>query len=249
MSIKTPTLDQLKETVALSHRILYAAGLATDRGHSSARVPGTDTFLIKSWPHIQMCRIQGEDIITMDFEGNIVGGKPEGVTRVSEWPLHAELYRAHPDLGAVIHTHQKWASMMGIAQQTVLPVFGASQSDSVADGIPMYDDDRALIRQKWQGELMVKVMSDAPAVHLQSHGMAFAGPNLESVTIDAVNIEYQAELTWHALAIGGAHAIPRYFTHPHVERRKLAETPEAWEHFWKWVDENPESYHVRGVHL
>ena len=154
-----------------------------------------------------------------------------------------------PDLGAVIHTHQKWASMMGIAQQTVLPVFGASQSDSVADGIPMYDDDRALIRQKWQGELMVKVMGDAPAVHLQSHGMAFAGPNLESVTIDAVNIEYQAELTWHALAIGGAHAIPRYFTHPHVERRKLAETPEAWEHFWKWVDENPESYHVRGVHL
>ena len=58
---------------AISLRLLYLTGLGTTRGHTSVRIPGTDTFFIKPWPHIQMHRARAEDLIVMDLEGNIVG--------------------------------------------------------------------------------------------------------------------------------------------------------------------------------
>ena len=71
-------LATLRETVAVSHRLLYLTGLGTTRGHTSARIPGTDTFFIKPWPHIQMHRVRAEDLIVMDFDGQHRGrGRPQ----------------------------------------------------------------------------------------------------------------------------------------------------------------------------
>jgi L-ribulose-5-phosphate 4-epimerase len=249
MTTKRPSLSQIKETVALSHRVLFHAGLVTDRGHSSARIPGTDRFLIKSWPHIHMNRVVAEDLITMDLDGNIVAGKREGITRVSEWPIHAEIYRAHPDAGGVIHTHQKWATLMGIIGKPILPVLGTQFGYSVADPLPMLDEDRALIRQVQQGKLVAELLGKAPGIHLQSHGLVFAAPNLELATLDAINIEYQAEITWRAMLVGAPKAIPKYFLRGHLERWAKGEVPEPWDHYWKWVDQHPESVRPRSVQM
>ena len=76
------TLGALRETVAISHRLLYLTGLGTTRGHTSARIPDTDTFIIKPWPHIQMHRVRAEDLIVMDLDGNIVGAGDRKITKV-----------------------------------------------------------------------------------------------------------------------------------------------------------------------
>ena len=245
MTTRTPNMDDLKETVAVSHRLLYLTGLCTTRGHSSARIPGTDRFLIKSWPHIHMSRVRAEDVITMDLEGNIVEGKRDDITRVSEWPIHAEIYRTKPDVGAVIHTHQKWASMMGMTGKTILPVLGTQFSYSVAEPLPVFDEDKALVRSRSQGKLVADALGDALGVHLINHGMVFAGPNLEMTTMDAIQVEYEAEITWRAMLIGNPQTIPMYFLRGHWERRKEGEIFEPWEYFWKWADKHPESFRPR----
>jgi L-ribulose-5-phosphate 4-epimerase len=244
-------LQDLRETVAISHRLLYHTGLGTTRGHTSARIPGTDTFVIKPWPHIQMHRTNAKDLIVMDLDGNIIdldgainGG---GVTKVSEWPIHAELYRAYPELGAVSHTHQKWASMIGIAGATVLPVVGVEQAASVAEPLAILDEDKALIRSIEQGKKVAQKMKGAVACHLQNHGMVFAGPNVETVTMDAIHIEYQAEMTWRARLIGEAGVVPKLYMEQALERRAKSEVLEAWEHYWKWVDQHPESLRPRSA--
>ncbi len=249
MTVDGTDIGALRETVAVSHRLLFHTGLATTRGHSSARIPGTDRFIIKSWPHIHMSRTRAEDLITMDFDGNIVEGSGAKVTRVSEWPIHAEVYKARPDVGAVIHTHQKWATLVGIAGKSILPVLGTELSSPIAEELPMFDEDKALIRSVQQGKLVARTMSTAVACHLQNHGMVIAGPNLETATVDAIHIEYEAELTWHALAIGTPRAIPTLFLRPAMERRAAGEVPEAWEHYWKWVDQHPEAIRPRVVQL
>jgi L-ribulose-5-phosphate 4-epimerase len=245
MTTKKPSIGELKETVALSHRLLYLTGLCTTRGHSSARIAGTDRFLIKSWPHIHMSRIQAGEIITMDLEGNIVEGKTEAITRVSEWPIHAEIYRTQPDVGAVIHTHQKWASMMGMTGKTILPVLGTQFSYSVAEPLPVFDEDKALIRRASQGRLVAEALGNAVGVHLKNHGMVFAGANLEMTTMDAIQVEYEAEITWRAMLIGDPETIPMLFLRGHWERRKAGEVFEPWDYFWKWVDQHPDSFRPR----
>ena len=249
MTVDSKDLTELKENVALSHRLLYRTGLGTTRGHTSARIPGTDTFFIKPWPHIQMHRVQADDLIIMDMDGNIVGGNVQTITKVSEWPIHAELYKAYPHLGAVTHTHQKWASMMAIAGATILPVVGTELAAPVAEPAPVFDEDRSLIRRVEQGKAVAALMKDAVACHLQNHGMVFAGPNVPTVTMEAIAIEYQAEMTWRAQLIGTPEAVPELQLKPSMERRSQGEVSEAWEHYWRWVDQHPDSLHPRTADL
>ena len=130
----TPEIKKLQETVALAHRIMFITGLTTASGHASARIPGRDQFVIKPWPHKHMNRHTADEMIVVDLDGNRLTG-PDTITVVSEWYIHAELYRARPDVNGVVHTHQKWATMMGIAGKTILPVlhpdFAAVAADTV----------------------------------------------------------------------------------------------------------------------
>ena len=239
----------LKEDVALSHRLMYRTGLGTTRGHTSARIEGTDTFFIKPWPHIQMHRVVADDLIIMDFDGNIVGGNVQTITKVSEWPIHAELYKAYPELGSVLHTHQKWASMMAIAGQTILPVIDVDIATSVAEPVPVFDEDKALIRRVEQGVAVAAKMKNAVACHLQNHGMVFAGPNVPTVTMEAIAIEYQAEMTWRAQLIGKPGVLNNTALRPALDRRARGEVSEAWEHYWRWADANPDSMRPRTADL
>ena len=216
-------LRQLREDVALSHRLMYLTGLGTTRGHSSALLPGGETFLIKPWPHIQMHRVEADDLIVMDLDGNIVGGDPSKITKVSEWPIHAEIYRRSPEVGAVTHTHQRWASMMALAGATVLPVVGVELAAPVADPPPVYDEDKSLIRRVSQGKTVAAALDGAVACHLQNHGMVFVGPDVATVTMEAIQIEYQAEMTWRAMAIGEPRSIPKLDLQPARDRRDAGE--------------------------
>ena len=249
MAFDNTDLAELKEDVALSHRLLYLTGLGTTRGHTSGRIPDTDTFMIKPWPHIQMHRVQADDLIVMDFDGNIVGGNVKTITKVSEWPIHAELYKAYPELGAVTHTHQKWASMMAVAGATILPVVGAELAAPVGEPAPVFDEDKALIRRVEQGKAVAARMKGAVACHLQNHGMVFAGPNVPTVTMEAIAIEYQAEMTWRAQLIGRPEVVPELSLRPAMERRSQGEISEAWEHYWRWVDRHPDSLQPRTADL
>lgn len=246
-AVKQENIRQLKEDAALSHRLLYHTGLVATRGHSSVRIPGTNRFLIKSWPHVQMNRTAASDIITMDFNGNIVDKRPEKVTRVSEWPIHAEIYRVRPDAGAVIHTHQKWATMMGIAGKTILPVIEAQFAQVVASPLPVFDEDKALIRSIQQGKLVAKALGSAPACHLQNHGMVFVGPNIEAATLNAIYTEYEAEVTWRAMLIGNPKTIPIPYLRPVLQKLEAGEVEESWKHYWKWVDKHPECLYRRST--
>ena len=249
MTLDSKDFAALKENVALSHRLLYRTGLGTTRGHTSARIEGTDTFLIKPWPHIQMHRVRADDLIVMDFDGNIVGGNVQTITKVSEWPIHAELYKAYPELGSILHTHQKWASMMAIAGQTVLPVVGAELAAPVSEPAPVFDEDKALIRRIEQGKAVAAKMKGAVACHLQNHGMVFAGPNVPTVTMEAIAIEYQAEMTWRAHLIGRPGTLPNAVLKPALQRRSQGQVAEAWEHYWRWADQHPDSLRPRSADL
>ena len=104
-----PNTQELRETVALANRTLHHQGLTTYAGHASIRIPGTDCILIKPRPHVSMDRVTADMIMTLDLEGAIIDA-PEGAIIPVEWSLHTEIYKARPDVGSVVHTHQKWCT-------------------------------------------------------------------------------------------------------------------------------------------
>ena len=56
-------------------------------------------------------------------------------------------------------------------------------------------------------------------------------------------------MTWHAKLIGTPEAMPSLVLRPGLARRTSGEVSEAWEHYWKWVDANPESLRPRAADI
>jgi ribulose-5-phosphate 4-epimerase/fuculose-1-phosphate aldolase len=139
--------------------------------------------------------------------------------------------------------------MMAIAGQTVLPVVSADLATPVAEPAPVYDEDKALIRRVEQGVAVAKLMEGASACHLQNHGMVFAGPNVPTVTTEAIAMEYQAEMTWRAQVIGKPGVLSQGALRAGLERRTRGAVPASWEDYWSWVDTQPDALRPRSADL
>ncbi len=243
-----PSIDELKELVALANRTLHHTGLVTTSGHASHRIPGTDRVLIKRNGVLQrsIALTQPVDILTMDLDGNHLEG--EGTLPV-EWPLHAEIYKARPDVKGVVHTHQKWASVFGIAGVRIRPVLHPGLGASAAEPIPSYDESYDIVRTVQQAKVAAQVMGDAVACHLRNHGLVFAAASLEATVVAAMNLEYQAQVTWHAMQLGSSEdiqEIPMLFMRGMVEQRREGRVGNTW-NYYKWLDQNIDSARLRQV--
>jgi len=83
-------------------RNLYRRGLVSAlSGNASIRVPGTNCVWITP-SGIFKGGLTVDDLVKIDLEGNVVEGfrKPS-----SEWRFHVAIYKARPDINAVIHAH------------------------------------------------------------------------------------------------------------------------------------------------
>src|SRR5260221_11650308 len=86
----------LKRDGALANRIIERFGLSNAFGHASARIPGTDSFLMPSRRSPGFAT--AGTLLTVDTEGRILSGKG---TPNSELWIHARIYAARPDVGGV----------------------------------------------------------------------------------------------------------------------------------------------------
>src|SRR5206468_5715100 len=97
--------------VATASRILGMLGLVREStGHVSARIPGSDEMWVR-------CRGGDENGLVFtglhnvrrtDFDGEGPGmGQEHG--KPHETPIHGEIYRARPEVNAVIHAHPYYA--------------------------------------------------------------------------------------------------------------------------------------------
>src|SRR3990172_4321924 len=81
-------------------RFLYKRGFIEGFGHLSARLPGSDQFLITR--HSLGPRASADDLLVLDLDGRKIAGK--GAVP-GEFPIHLEIYRARPDVASVVHYH------------------------------------------------------------------------------------------------------------------------------------------------
>src|SRR5436305_234121 len=89
-------------------------GLVTATGHVSARVPGTDSFLIP--PRSSPALAEPSTLLRLDNHGNIEAG--EGIANSEFW-IHACIYAARSDVNAVAHVHSPNCVVLGQIGETV----------------------------------------------------------------------------------------------------------------------------------
>jgi L-ribulose-5-phosphate 4-epimerase len=191
---------KLRETIALGCRILAKLELVDYLGHVSARVPGSEAVLIRARGAEQgnQLHMTPDDVSMVDLEAVQIGG----TQRVpDETKLHTEIYKARPDVTAIVHTHQPLATIFGDLERPILPMQGVMAQVLAHGAIPIYRSARKVTTTE-QGAELAAVLGDKPIVHLQNHGITVAGHSVEEVVINAIWLEHQAKLTWWASMIG-----------------------------------------------
>src|SRR5947209_5052329 len=131
---------ELRHDVALANRIIERFHLSNAFGHVSARIPGTNTlsFRVRRSPGLA----DENNLLVIDTDGKQLSG--DGQPNSGLW-IHARIYAARADVGAIVHAHP----MATIAlTQIGQPHRVVHNSAGVfGDGIPEYERV-GLIRSK-----------------------------------------------------------------------------------------------------
>lgn len=198
--------QELRERVAIAHRVLYTFGLSDYLGHASARVPGTDRVVIKPKfsPRVRgLSTLGAASMIVVDLDGRQLEGEDAPPAEVF---IHTSIYRARPDVAAVVHTHQMLAIAFGVARQPILPILHA-ESELVRDEMPIYPSGELIVTPQ-QGIEVAKALGHHRAAHLRFHGIVTAADSIEEAAIYAIWIERAARANLVARELGAVEAMP-----------------------------------------
>lgn len=138
-------------------------------------------------------------IASMPLEGDY--GSYDGPKKPSvEWRFHLDLMRARPEVGAVVHTHSMYATILAIARK---PIPACHYMIAAFGGHDVRVADYARYASKDLSLAIAEAMAGRSACLMANHGMVVTGPTLARAMWAAVELETIAKQYYHALLIGG----------------------------------------------
>jgi ribulose-5-phosphate 4-epimerase/fuculose-1-phosphate aldolase len=124
----------LIDDLVAANRILYDQGVVDGFGHVSVRHD-------KNPEHFLLARsvapglVTTTDIMEFDRDGNAVD--PQGRAVYLERYIHSEIYEAHPEVKAVVHSHSPAVIPFGVTSVPLRPIFHLSSF--LGGGAPVFE--------------------------------------------------------------------------------------------------------------
>jgi ribulose-5-phosphate 4-epimerase/fuculose-1-phosphate aldolase len=188
-------LKELKQKLVDGCHILDREGITDSFGHVSLRIPGTDAFLTIAGVSPGCATVNR--LIMLDLDGRYLGGDKAAPY---EWPIHARILRARPDVSSICHTHSKWSALFSVLKGGLRPIHMYAKFLPVA-GPPIYPA-AGLIGTVERGEALAATLKDSAAVLLRAHGDAVVGASLEQAIQRTIQVAFIGELLHMAVAHG-----------------------------------------------
>src|SRR6201999_1467302 len=134
-SASLPGVDPaLLEDMVVGSRILADFGVVDGFGHVSARHPTNPNHFLMS-RSLAPALVTADDIMEFDLDGNAVDAK--GRSLFLERFIHAEIYKARPDVMSVVHTHSPGVIPFSVSKTPLRPLF--HNAAFLAAGAPVWD--------------------------------------------------------------------------------------------------------------
>lgn len=190
--------------VAVAER-LFAAGVMSHSGHAnlSARLSG-DRFLLT--PGF-VTGLRADQVAVVGMDGRAIGQMVAASTEIVN--MHGVVYRARPDVGAVLHTHSPAATAFAVAHrplpcrtETMLR-FGQAEEVPVVPWGPRGSD----VSVRGIAGLL-DARPTTSAVLLANHGLLVFGADPRQAADLLIAIEESAEAELAARILGGAVDFP-----------------------------------------
>jgi L-ribulose-5-phosphate 4-epimerase len=199
-------LENLKQAVLEANLELPKKGLVT---YTWGNVSGIDreTGLVVIKPSgVPYEELKLEHLVVVDLEGNIVEGK---LNPSSDTPTHLEIYKSFKDVGGVVHTHSRWATLWAQAGKGI-PAFGTTHADYFYGEIPctrkMTAEEINREYEKETGKVIIETFEGRnpkyiPGVLVNNHGPFTWGKDPHEAVHNSVVLEEVAMMAFHSLSL------------------------------------------------
>ena len=195
--------SELLDKLVVANRILYQQRVVDAFGHVSARHD-------KSPGHFLLARnmapglVRRDDIVTFDLDGAALDA--EGRRVYLERFIHGEIYRARPDVHAIVHSHSPSVIPFGVTGQPLRPIF--HMSGFLGEGAALFEirevagDTDMLISDRRLGKALAAALGTRSTVLMRGHGSTVVGGSIEQAVYRAIYAEVNAKLQIQAVTLG-----------------------------------------------
>ncbi len=182
--------QQLVDTARASVRAGLNRGTS---GNLSVRLPGGFLITPTGIPYDALTSV---DLVRLDARGVAAPGqlKPS-----SEWRFHCDIYAARPQVGAIVHTHSRYASALA-CQRRELPAFHYMVAAAGGDNVRCADYATFGTAELSANALVA--LEGRRACLLANHGVIATGAHLAGALALAEEVESLAGQYCAALATG-----------------------------------------------
>lgn len=224
-------IDGMRELV-VANRILAREGVVDAFGHASIRHPGEPGRYI-------MARSRAPELVTIDdlmvFEADGAPLDPQGRAVYAERFIHAGLYEARPDIGAVIHNHSHAVIPFTVTDVPLRPIVHVA--GPMGERAPVWDirekfgDTDLLVVTLEQGRDLARAVGTGSVALMRGHGCVVAGRSIREAVMVAVYLQVNARLLMDALRLGA----PRYLSPGEVKLTSQRQvSPLALDRAWEY---------------
>jgi ribulose-5-phosphate 4-epimerase/fuculose-1-phosphate aldolase len=199
-----PADPALIDDLVAGNRILYDQGVVDGFGHISARHDKDPNHYLLS-RSMAPALVTADDIMEYDLDSNPVD--PRGRVSYLERFIHGEIYKARPDVMAIVHSHSPAVLPFADTKAKLLPMNHIA--GFLGSGPPIFeirdtagDATDMLIRNADLGKALAKRMGSSQILLMRGHGSVAAAQSVKHVVFRAIYTEVNARTEIQALTIG-----------------------------------------------
>jgi len=233
MSTATTASPDLLEEIADANHILFHQGVVDAFGHVSARHDKhPDRFLLAR--NMAPAQVERDDIVEFDLDGTPINA--DGRRVYLERFIHGEIFRARPDVMAIVHSHSPSVVPFSVVKSVRFRP-ACHMCGFLGDGADIFEIRDAggpatdlLIRDAKLGKALAESLGSSNAVLMRGHGSTVVGPSVKLAVYRAVYTEVNAHLVSAALRLGPVEYLSIEEANAALAIEKEIERP--WQ-FWK----------------
>lgn len=196
--------NALIDDLVVANHVLAYKDIVDGFGHVSARDPDDpNRFLISR--SMAPALVAAADFMTIDLDGAPLG--TDDRRPYLERFIHGEIYRARPDVQAIVHSHTPSLIPFGIVPGKLRPVF--HMAAAIGEDIPVFEirdssggDTDMLVRDRPRGAALAATLGDGSVVLMRGHGMTAVGGSVPEAVFAAVYADINARLQSEAIKLG-----------------------------------------------
>lgn len=220
----------LIEDLVAASRVLAMHEVLDAYGHVSARSDRRPERFIMS-RSLAPALVAAGDLMELDADSEpLPRDKRKGFI---ERYIHGEIYRARPEIMAVVHSHSASVIPFGVSRTKLRPVY--HMGSFLWSGAPLFDirrvreDNDLLVRDRPLGEALAGALGKCTCVLMRGHGMTVVGESVPEAVFRSIYTEMNARLQLQAMRLEG----PIEFLSDEEGRRSTASNRGTLERPWE----------------